>query len=589
MFKLFKKLTIKDVIAIFASIGLIVLQVWLDLRLPKYMKEITAIMASDSPSVSAIWSQGLEMLVCVLASAISAVIVGFLLSRMASRFSMKVRKDIFSKVESFSLEEIKKFSTASLITRTTNDVSQVQMLLTMGMQILIKAPIMAIWAICEMQTASWQYSVAIGLAVAVMITTIAVCVSVCLPRFKKMQTLTDNINRITRENLEGVRVVRAYNAENFESKKFEKANEEQTKTGLFTSRVMGILSPTMQLVMSTITLVMYWIGAIIITRSSGAVMKIQALAEINSFSVYAMQVISAFMMISLIFVLYPRANVSAKRINEVLDTPLSISDGTFTEETETKGKVEFKNVCFKYPDADEYVLEDVSFVANKGETVAFIGSTGSGKSTLINLVPRFYDATSGEILVDDISIKNYKLSSLRDKMGYISQKAVMFSGTVKENVLFGQTQTQTPEDQNVETSLQTACGLDFVQNMPEAINSNINQGGTNISGGQKQRLSIARALAKNPEILVFDDSFSALDYQTDKKLRQNLEKDLSGVTKLIVAQRIGTIKEADKILVLSDGKVVDQGKHKELLQRCEVYKEIALSQLSEEEINNELK
>jgi len=589
MLKLFKKLRLKDYAALILSIGLIVLQVWLELEVPKYMRSITALIVTEGSTVSAIWKEGLEMLACVLGSVISAVIVGFLMSRVSAYFSRSVRSDVYNKIESFSLEEIKRFSTASLITRTTNDVTQIQMFLTMGMQVIIKAPIMAIWAICEISTSSWQYSVAIGAAVALMISTIAVAVSLALPKFKKMQKLTDNINRVTRENLEGVRVVRAYNAEEYESKKFEKANDEQMKTGLFASRVMSIMSPMMQLIMSSITLVIYWLGAFIITKAVMPLEKLAALTEIQSFSIYAMQVITAFMMITLIFVIYPRASVSAKRINEVLNTTCSIKSGNFNGETQNEGKVEFKNVSFKYPDADEYVLENITFTAQKGETVAFIGSTGSGKSTLINLVPRFYDATEGEVLIDDVNIKDYDLQALRNKLGYISQRAVMFSGSVKSNLLLGENGKEEPSDAELKSALENACGLEFVENMQGGLDAPINQGGTNVSGGQKQRLSIARAIARKPEILVFDDSFSALDYKTDKKLRENLSKNFSDVTKLIVAQRIGTIVDADKIVVLSDGKVEAIGKHRDLLKNCTVYREIAASQFSEEEIANELR
>lgn len=587
MLKLFKKLKWQEWIGVCFVVGLIILQVWLELKLPTYMKKITALIISPTATQKDIWSAGGEMIGFTLASVLASCVVGFIVARIAASFSKRLRGEIFNKIESFSLEEIKHFSTASLITRTTNDVQQVQMLLTMGTQLIIKAPVMAIWAICEMSKSSWQYSIAIGGAVALLIGVLAVLVCACLPKFKKMQTLTDDINRVTRENLEGVRVVRAYNAENFESKKFEKANEAQTKVGLFTSRTMGVLWPLLSFIMPTITVAMYWIGAYLINGTSDMAMKYQTLTEITSFSFYAMLVISAFMMMSMIFVIVPRATVSAKRINEVLETSSKIKDGTFSGETEEKGSIEFKNVSFKYPDADEYILENISFLVAPGETVAFIGSTGSGKSTLINLIPRFYDATDGEILIDGKPIKDYSLSCLRNKLGYISQKATLFSGTVKENIEFGQEKPLSEEQ--IKQALSLACGLDFVEKMPEQENSFITQGGTNISGGQKQRLSIARAIARNPEILVFDDSFSALDYKTDHALRDNLKTQFNGATKLIVAQRIGTIKDANKIVVLSDGKIAGIGTHKNLLDSCEIYKEIALSQLSKEEIENDLK
>lgn len=587
MLKLFKKLKWQEWIGVCFVVGLIILQVWLELKLPTYMKKITALIISPTATQKDIWSAGGEMIGFTLASVLASCVVGFIVARIAASFSKRLRGEIFNKIESFSLEEIKHFSTASLITRTTNDVQQVQMLLTMGTQLIIKAPVMAVWAICEMSKSSWQYSIAIGGAVALLIGVLAVLVCACLPKFKKMQTLTDDINRVTRENLEGVRVVRAYNAENFESKKFEKANEAQTKVGLFTSRTMGILWPLLSFIMPTITVAMYWIGAYLINATSDMAMKYQTLTEITSFSFYAMLVISAFMMMSMIFVIVPRATVSAKRINEVLETSSKIKDGTFSGETEEKGSIEFKNVSFKYPDADEYILENISFSVAPGETVAFIGSTGSGKSTLINLIPRFYDATDGEILIDGKAIKDYSLSCLRNKLGYISQTATLFSGTVKENIEFGQEKPLSEEQ--IKQALSLACGLDFVEKMPEQENSFITQGGTNISGGQKQRLSIARAIARNPEILVFDDSFSAIDYKTDHALRDNLKTQFNGATKLIVAQRIGTIKDADKIVVLSDGKIAGIGTHKSLLDSCEIYKEIALSQLSKEEIENDLK
>lgn len=587
MFKLFNKLKWQEWIGVIFTIGLIVLQVWLELKLPTYMKKITALIISPVATQKDIWTAGAEMLGFTLASVAASCVTGFIVARISASFSKRLRNDIFNKIESFSLEEIKHFSTASLITRTTNDVQQVQMLLTMGTQLIIKAPVMAIWAICEMSASSWQYSVAIAVAVALLISVLAILIVVCLPKFKKMQTLTDDINRVTRENLEGVRVVRAYNAEKFESVKFEKANEAQTKVGLFTSRTMGILFPLLSFIMPSITVAMYLIGAILINSTTDMVAKMQTLTEITSFSFYAMLVISAFMMMAMIFVIVPRATVSAKRINEVLETNSKIENGSFDEQTQEKGTVEFKNVSFKYPDADEYVLENISFSAKKGETVAFIGSTGSGKSTLINLVPRFYDATDGEILIDGKPIKEYDLHALRNKLGYVSQKAIMFSGSVKDNIEFGQDKELSNEE--IKNALSIACGLDFVENMPEKENSFITQGGTNISGGQKQRLSIARAIAKNPEILVFDDSFSALDYKTDRALRENLKTSFADATKLIIAQRIGTIKDANKIIVLSDGKIAGIGTHKELLNSCEIYKEIALSQLSQKEIENELK
>lgn len=587
MKKIFKTLKTKDVFFILLCAGLIVFQVWLDIKLPKYMMEISSLLGSADVAVATIWEKGGYMLLCALGSMSSAITVGFFTAKIAAGFSMRLRTNMFSKVESFSLEQIKRFSTASLITRTTNDISQLQMVIAMGMQALIKAPVLAIWAICEMSSTNWQCSIATGVAVALMLLTISIAVTLALPKFKKMQTLTDNINRVTQENLEGARVVRAYNAENFEKNKFEKANDALTKTSLFTGRVMSIMNPMMTFVMSSLQLSIYWIGAIVISNTALEA-RATVFGEIMGFSSYAMQVVMAFMMITMIFVILPRATVSARRVAEVLNTENNIADGPFTGETEEKGTVEFKNVFFKYPDAEEYVLEDVSFVANKGDTVAFIGSTGSGKSTLINLVPRFYDATSGQILIDGVDIKDYNLNNLRNKLGYISQRAVMFSGTVRSNLTLGENGKGEQTDEQMDEALKISCALDFVNKMENKKDSFIAQGGTNVSGGQKQRLSIARAIARQPEILIFDDSFSALDYKTDKKLRSNLTKDLPDATKLIVAQRIGTIKDANLIVVLNEGKVVGKGTHSELLKNCPIYKEIALSQLSEEELKNEL-
>lgn len=587
MKKIFKTLKTKDVFFIFLCAGLIVFQVWLDMKLPKYMMEISSLLGSADVAVATIWEKGGYMLLCALGSMASAITVGFFTAKIAAGFSMRLRANVFSKVESFSLEQIKRFSTSSLITRTTNDISQLQMVIAMGMQVLIKAPILAIWAICEMSSTNWQCSIATGVAVALMLLTISIAVTLALPKFKKMQTLTDNINRVTQENLEGARVVRAYNAENFEKNKFEKANDALTKTSLFTGRVMSIMNPMMTFIMSSLQLSIYWIGAIVISNTALEA-RATVFGEIMGFSSYAMQVVMAFMMITIIFIILPRATVSARRVAEVLNTENNIADGPFTGETEEKGTVEFKNVFFKYPDAEEYILEDVSFVANKGDTVAFIGSTGSGKSTLINLVPRFYDATSGQILIDGVDIKDYNLNSLRNKLGYISQRAVMFSGTVRSNLTLGENGKGEQTDEQMDEALKISCALNFVNKMENKKDSFIAQGGTNVSGGQKQRLSIARAIARQPEILIFDDSFSALDYKTDKKLRSNLTKDLPDATKLIVAQRIGTIKDANLIVVLHEGKVVGKGTHSELLKNCPIYKEIALSQLSEEELKNEL-
>lgn len=585
MIKLLKNLKLKEWFFMFICVGLIVMQVWLDLKLAGYTIEISTMLKTKGTTSAMIWEKGAFMLLCAIGTTIFAIFTNFLSSKIGANFSMRLRGTIFNKIESFSIEQIKNFSTASLITRTTNDVMQVQSVLTMGLQVLIKAPIMAIWAICEMSKFNWQCSIATAVAVTVMLTTIFIAVGLSMPKFKMMQKLTDGVNKVTRENLEGVRVVRAYNAESFENAKFEKANNQLTKTSLFTGRVMSIMGPMMTFVMSSLTLAIYWIGAVLI-RNANLVSRADVFGEVMGFSSFATRVVMSFMMITLIFLILPRASVSAKRINQILNSENKITDGLFNSQTETQGVIEFKNVFFKYPDAEDCILENISFSVNKGESVAFIGSTGSGKSTLINLIPRFYDISDGEILVDGVNIKDYNLKTLRNKIGYISQKAIMFSGTVKSNLLLGECDVN-PSDEDLNKALEISCGLDFVNNMPDQKDSFISQGGTNISGGQKQRLSIARAIARKPEILIFDDSFSALDYKTDKILRKNLNQNLTDVTRLIVAQRIGTIKDCDKIIVLDEGKIVGQGKHEELLKTCTVYKEIALSQLSKEELDNE--
>lgn len=481
------------------------------------------------------------------------------------------------------MEEIKNFSTSSLITRTTNDVSQVQMAMTLSLQLLVKAPVMAVWAICKIANKGWQWSVATAVAVAILIVMLGVVIIFAVPRFKKIQKLTDNLNSSTRENLEGLRVVRAYNAESYQEAKFEKVNNELTKTHLFTGRVMAIMNPGMTLIASGLTLAIYWIGAYLI-NSASIPGKIQLFSDMVVYISYAMQVVMSFMMLIMIFMLLPRASVSAKRINEVLDTKPKILDGKETA-VENLGIVEFKNVSFKYPDAEEYVVRDVSFTARKGETVAFIGSTGSGKSTLINLIPRFYDATDGEILIDGVNVKDYEQKALHNKIGYVPQRAVMFAGTIKSNLDFGDNGKGEKSDEDIADAAEIAQAKKFIDKLPEGYDARVAQGGTNFSGGQKQRMAIARAIARKPEIFIFDDSFSALDYKTDRVLRKQLKSKTADAITFIVAQRIGTIKDADKIIVLDAGDVVGIGKHKDLLASCEVYREIALSQLSKEELD----
>ncbi len=585
MLKLLKKLNKKEIIFILISICFITLQVYLDLKIPDYMTEITTYVQTEGTQIKDILNPGSKMLLCALGSLASSVLVGYLASYIAASFSKKLRRDVYTKISSFGAEEIKNFSTSSLITRTTNDITQVATLISMGLQVIIKAPIMATWAITKIAGKSIQWSFATSVAVVILLVMIAVIVLVALPKFKKIQWLTDNLNRITRENLTGIRVVRAYNAESYQENKFEQANEELTSTHLFTGKIMALMSPVMNIIMQGLNLSIYFIGAYLINEAN-MLDRITIFSDMVVFSSYAMQVVMSFMMLTIIFIIYPRSSVAAKRVLEVLETKNSMSDGT-KEEGKEKGTVEFKNVSFKYPDAEEYMLQNITFKANKGETVAFIGRTGSGKSTIINLIPRFYDATEGEVLVDGINVKEYKLEKLYDKLGYISQKAIMFKGTILDNVGLGTKNGKKVKKPDLIEAIEVAQGKEFVEKMPDKYNAMLAEAGTNISGGQKQRLSIARAIAKNPEIYIFDDSFSALDYKTDYLLRKELRNKTKEATVLIVAQRIGTIKNADKIFVIEDGKIIGNGTHKELIKNCKAYKEIALSQLSKEEVENE--
>ena len=582
MFNLIKKLGKKELLYVLISALLVVFQVWLDLKLPDYMNNITTLLQTEGSKVKDLFNPGSKMLLCALGSLVSSIVVGYFVANVASNFSRKIRKEVFTKVEDFSMEEIKKFSTSSLITRTTNDITQVQMLISMGLQLMIKSPVTAVWAICKISGKSYEWSIATGGAVLCLLMLISVVIIFALPRFKRVQKLTDNLNRITMENLKGIRVVRAYNAEKYEKNKFDKANNELTNTHLFIEKIMSIISPWMSLIMSTLTLSIYAIGIYLLNKAA-LTDKVSIFSNMIVFSSYAMQVVMSFMMLAIVFVMFPRASVSAKRILEVLETDVKIKSGSFKEDTNIKGEVEFKNVSFKYPDAEEYVLKNISFKASKGETIAFIGRTGCGKSTLINLIPRFYDATEGEILIDGVNVKDYDLEYLHNKLGYIPQKAVMFNGTVKENVAYGSNGKKFTKEK-IERSIKIAQAKDFVSKMDKDIDSHIASGGTNISGGQKQRLAIARAIARDPEIYIFDDSFSALDYKTDYVLRKDLKKYTKDATTFIVAQRIGTIKNADKILVLEEGKCVGIGTHEELLKKCKEYKEIALSQFGKEEL-----
>ena len=581
MIKLIKNFEKKDYTLVLLIVILIVVQVWLDLKMPDYMSEITKLVKTEGSNMSDILYNGGFMLLCSLGSLTSTIISGYFLALLSSRFSSNIRKKLFYKVESLSLNEIKKFETSSLITRTTNDISQVEMLIGMGLQLLIKAPITAIWAICKIVNKSFAWTLATSISVIIMLTVVTILTIVVIPKFKIVQKLIDKLNKVARENITGIRVIRAFNAEKYTKDKYEDVNAKLTNQQLFNQKAFAIMSPMMYLIMNMLALAIYIIGANLIMNANLSD-KLTLFGDMIVFSSYSMQIIMSFLMLAMIFTVLPRAEVSANRINEVLDTESSIIDGTFDGKTETKGTVEFCNVSFKYPDAKEYILENISFKANKGETVAFIGSTGSGKSTLINLVPRFYDVTEGEVLVDGKNIKDYKLEKLYNKLGYVSQKAVIFNGSVKYNVAFG----ENGKKKDVKNAIKIAKAEDFVLNMDDKYDSLLSQGGTNISGGQKQRISIARAIARDPEIYIFDDSFSALDYKTDLELRKALRKNVKDATCLIVAQRIGTIMHADKIVVLDEGKCVGIGTHEELLKNCPVYKEIALSQISEEELEN---
>ncbi len=588
MLKILGYLRKKEWSMVAVSVIFIVGQVWLDLKLPDYMKEITTLVQTEGSKMADIWTAGGKMLLCALGSVVLAILTGYLAAKIAAGFSQRLRLCIFKKVSSFSMEEINRFSTASLITRSTNDVMQLQMLIAMGLQVLIKGPIMAVWAICKILGKSWEWTAATGGAVIVLFMLVLTALLFAFPKFKVLQTYNDNLNRVTRENLTGIRVVRAYNAEKYQENKFEKANNDLTRTHLFTGRIMAIMMPGMSAIMSGLPLAIYWIGAHLINNAADMKLKVDLISDMVVFSSYAIQVVMAFLMMVMIFILVPRASVSAKRINEVLHTIPKIIDGKLENgQSSKKGEIEFKNVSFKYPDAADYVLQNISFTAKKGETVAFIGSTGSGKTTLVNLIPRFYDATEGEVIVDGENVKNYKLEYLYNKLGYVSQKTVMFSGTVTSNVAYGDNGEFDYTAENVKRAVEIAQGTEFVEKLENTYDAPIAQGGTNVSGGQKQRLSIARAICRDPEIYIFDDSFSALDYKTDRILRSELKKAAADKTMLIVAQRIGTIKDADKIIVLDDGEIAGMGTHKELLKNCEVYRQIALSQLSKEELENE--
>ncbi len=585
MFKLFKNLEKKDWLWSLVAFILIAFQVWLELRMPDYMSEITQLVETEGSLMRDILINGGYMLLCALGSLVCAIITGYIIANVSARFSKNVRGKLFTKVLDLSMAEVKDFKTSSLITRTTNDITQLQMFISMGLQLLIKAPLTAIWAIAKILNKSWQWSALTAGAIVIILSAISIILAIVLPKFKIVQTLIDKLNNVTRENLNGIRVIRAFNAEEYQEDRFEDISDSLTKTQLFNQKTFAIMEPIMYLVMYALTLSIYIVGVVLI-RDSLLADKISIFGDMVVFSSYSMQVIMSFLMLAMIFMMLPRANVSANRINEVLDREISIKNGTLKDvKTNLLGTVEFKNVSFKYPDAEEYILENISFKASRGETVAFIGSTGSGKSTLINLIPRFYDATSGEVLIDGINVKDYDLEYLYEKLGYVSQRAVMFNDSIKGNIEYGDNGKEKTKE-IVLKALEIAQAKEFVNKMDNKENSIIAQGGTNISGGQKQRLSIARAIAREPEIYIFDDSFSALDYKTDSKLRHELKKYTKDATSLIVAQRIGTIMNADKIVVLDKGKCVGVGTHQELLKTCSLYQQIALSQLSKEELEN---
>lgn len=587
MFKLLRFLRRREWLYALCALVFIVIQVWLELKIPDYMTVITQIAQGGTNAetgtlyeMADIWSNGAMMLLCAVCSMISSVITAFLVVRIASDFCARIREALYTKVQGFSMSEINKFSTASLITRSTNDVQQVQMLIVMGLQMSIKAPVTGIWAVTKIAGKQWQWSLAVAVAILILVCGIITIMLKVTKKFKRIQALTDDLNRVVRENLNGIRVVRAYNAEGFQQEKFEGVNEDLTGTHLYTSRTLAFINPLMSMIMNGISLAIYWIGAYIINAASLAEYA-GLYADMVVFMSYGMQIVSAFMMLAMMFMIAPRALVSANRINEVLETKELIEEGHGVGETAETGTVEFRNVSFSYPDSGENVLSDISFKANKGDTVAFIGATGCGKSTVVNLVSRFYDATDGEVLVDGHNVREYRKNELSKKIGYVSQKAVLFSGDIRSNVNFGDNNA---DDEMVEKAIEIAQSETFVEEEKGGIEGRVAQNGTNFSGGQKQRLSIARAIARNAEIYIFDDTFSALDYKTDRNLRQALKEEMSDATCLIVAQRVGTIMDADKILVLEDGKVVGCGTHKELLENCAAYQEIARSQLSEEEL-----
>ncbi len=584
MFRIFRNFTKRDCLFLIGGVLLVASQVGLELKMPDFMSEITRLVETPGSDIRDILLNGGLMLLCALGAFFATIFAGYCFARASASLSMNVRKKLFDKVEELDMHEVKKFSTSSLITRTTNDITQIQMFVAMGAQMLVRAPLTAIWAITKIAGKSWQWSTVTAIAVVVLLSVMISVLSVVIPRFKIVQKLTDRINGVTREHLTGIRVVRAFNAERYQEQKFDKVNHDLTSTHLFNERMLSLLSPAMYLVMNGVTLAIYVTGAYIIANAA-IPDRLGIFSDMVVFSSYAIHVIFSFLMVTMVLMLMPRAQVSAGRINEVMKEKITIKDGNFDDETAGKGTVEFRNVSFKYPDAEEYLLRDISFRAEKGETIAFVGSTGSGKTTLVNLIPRFYDATSGEIFVDGVNVRDFKQEALHNRIAYVPQKAVMFDGSVSYNVAYGDNGREKTSETAIKKAVKTAQAQHFVEKMPDAYDAHIAQGGTNISGGQKQRLAIARAIARDPEIYIFDDSFSALDFKTDAALRRELKKQTGDATNLIVAQRIGTIMHADKILVLDEGKCVGMGTHQELMKNCPVYQQIALSQLTEKELN----
>ena len=582
MLKLLRTMTKKEFLLALLCIVFILLQVYLELEIPDYMTEITTLVTTRTDAMGEILRAGGKMLLCALGSLASSVIVAVGVARIASRFGAKLRLRLFDRVLDFSNEELGRFSNASLITRSTNDVMQVQNALVMGFQAMVKAPVTAVWAILKIWNKNAQWTLTTGIAVALLLLIVGLMILLVLPKFKKMQRLTDDLNRVTRENLTGIRVVRAYNAEAYQEAKFEGANEALMENHLYALRASASLMPSIQLIMNGLSLAIYWLGAYLIEAAVG-MEKLVLFSDMVVFSSYAMQVVISFMMLAVLFVILPRASVSAGRILEVLSTEPSLTDGTGKAE-KGEGKVEFRKVRFRYPDAREDALEDISFTALPGQTLAFIGATGSGKTTVVNLIARLYDVREGEVLVDGMNVKDYSIQDLQNKIAFVTQKAVLFGGSIASNVAYGDSGKEPPTREEIQKALETAQAAEFVAQRKEGIDSYVAPGGTNLSGGQKQRMSIARAIARKPEIFIFDDSFSALDYRTDRLLRQALKKECAGSTRIIVAQRIGTILDADQIVVMEEGRVAGIGSHKELLKTCEVYRQIAYSQLSKEEL-----